>query len=202
VAEYRGSLTEDDFVEAARLRRRVIREAGTAEDPTLWFGAGFLALAMWGLFRRPDPTPETLWWLPFALLCFALWWRRRVNPRVVWRKEAGLRDECRGVVSARALEARLGGIDATIPWTFFSSHLASGRAIVLFVGTHLNLILAKSMFATDEAWSEARSIIQGSVPRATEEHGTSPRRLRRTLGWVLLLLAVFLAWHFATIQKR
>ena len=199
MTEYRGALTEDDFVEIVRLRRRVIREAGTFEDATVWFGVGFLVLAGWGY---TGGNPESLWWLPFSLLCFAVWWRRRVDPRTLWRREAALRDEFRGLTTEQALEARLGGIDTRVPWTFFSSHVASSSALLLFAGSKVHVMLSRSMFGTDDAWQQARATIAQRVPQAREEHGTSPRRLLISLGWVLLLLLVFLAWHFAQIPKK
>jgi hypothetical protein len=57
------------------------------------------------------------------------------------------------------------------------------------------------MFASDMEWMEALGTIGARVPQAVEEHGTSTRRVLRTLGWVFGMLILFLAWHFAQIKK-
>jgi hypothetical protein len=62
-------------------------------------------------------------------------------------------------------------------------------------------MLSRGMFVSDKEWMEALGTIGARVPHAVEEHGTSTRRVLRTLGWVFGLLVLFLAWHFAQIKK-
>jgi hypothetical protein len=196
VIEYRGALAEPDVVAAARLRRRVIAEGGSARDGLLWMGIGFAALAVWGYFSVPQRSPQSLWWLPFSLLCLSVWWRRRDKSLQRWRKYAALSGEHSGTVTDNALEARLLGVDARLPWALFSSQLASRDVVVLFVGTHLQLVLAAGQFAGEDAWRRAYEIVA--------RHVREPKRsslLIRTVLWTLLLLALFLAWHLAQIKR-
>jgi hypothetical protein len=193
--EFRGTLTEPEFLAGMRLRRRVVHEPGSAWDSVVWFGVVFVALALLGYFSIPR-SPESLWWLPFALLCFAVWWRRRSRPLQQWRESIARAGGQSGALGEEAVEARLFGVDARIPWGVFSCHLSSPRALVLFMGSHFQLILGPSQFAGGATWEQACAFVSQRVPRPTE-----PSILRRVLLWGLLLLVTFLAWHFAQFKK-
>jgi len=199
VVEYRGALTEDDYAEIVRLRRQVLQEAGTAEDALVWFAVGFLVLAIWGYFGSPERNPDSLWWLAFALPCLAVWWFRRARPRKQWRKTPELRAEQWGEVTDGSLRARFLGEDAVIPWAFFSSQRQSSKALVLFVGTHLHVMLARGFFQSDDAWREAGSIIAEKVPGRQVRVGAT---LRTVLLWLGFLVVIFLAWHFAQLPRK
>ena len=70
MVEYRGSLTEDDYAEVARLCRTFVPVAGGTGDAPALFGLGFTVLAIWGYFGGPEPSPESRWWLAFAVPSF------------------------------------------------------------------------------------------------------------------------------------
>ena len=196
VVEYRGSVSEQEFVAATRLRRRILPEGGSAADSLLWFGIGFAALALWGYVSTPERVPGALWWIPFSALCLAMWWRRRSALLGLWRASVSPGSEQRGTVTEQWLEARLFGVEARIPWKVFAGRLASGRALVLFVGTHLQLVLGASQFADENAWREACALVARHVPMPER-----PSILRRTILWLILLLVIFLAWHFAQMKR-
>jgi hypothetical protein len=190
--EFRGPLSEADIRAASRIWRRVTLRKGTARDGLLWLGVVFVLLAFVGLAR----TAEALWWLPFALLCFAVWWRRRSWAVRELRRSLAVDEERAGAVTDRALETRVRGVDARIPWESFTSQLAADAVLVLFIGGQLQAVLAARQFDGEESWQRARDLIGERVTRARP-----PSLLLRTILWTLVLLVLFLAWHFAQIKR-
>ena len=159
---YQGTLTEDDYVEIARLQRRVSPGARTVAE-----------------------------WL--------LWWFRRPDPRRLWRSTPALHEPYTGQVTESALEAHLVGTDARIPWPAFTARAGSPRAIVLLAG-HICVPLARGFFPSEQEWLVAREIVERSVPLPPGKAG-GHSFVRTTVFWLVLLLVVFLAWHFAQLPK-
>jgi hypothetical protein len=153
---YQGTLTEDDYVEVARLRRQL------------------------------SPGVRT-------------WWFRRPDPRKLWRSTPALREPYAGQVTESALEARLVAVDARIPWPAFSARAGSPRAIVLLAG-HMCIPLARSFFASEEEWLAARAIVERCVPLRSSRAGDQTI-VRTAIFWLVLVLVIFLAWHFAQLPK-
>ena len=198
MTDYVGALSETDYTECIRLRRGLMDEGGSLMDPLLWCGALFVALAAYYLSGGLARNLASLSWLPFALLCFALWWRRRGAGQRRWHSDAGLRAECRGSVSDAGFESQVGAEAKRVAWRFFGSHVSSPRVAVLFarVGAG-SLFLSRGMFASEEDWLAALGTIAAHVPAAA----VPPWRRFSALLWLGGLLFVFLAWHFAQIQK-
>jgi hypothetical protein len=114
---------------------------------------------------------------------------------------AAVREEYTGQVTEPALEARLVGVDARIPWLAFGARAGSSRAIVLVAG-QLFVPLARTFFTTEHEWLAARAIIEHKVPLSESQVRAGGLSLARSVVlWLGLLVVIFLAWHFAQISK-
>ena len=196
---YQGTLTEDDYVEIARLQRRLSPGARTAAEWLLWFGVGFLLMSGWAYVGNRQNLSEAALWFGLALPCLAFWWFRRPDPRRLWRSTPALHEPYTGQVTESALEARLVGTDARIPWPAFTARAGSPRAIVLLAG-HICVPLARGFFPSEQEWLAAREIVERSVPLPPGKAG-GHSLVRTTVFWLVLLLVVFLAWHFAQLPR-
>jgi hypothetical protein len=194
--EYRGVLSEDDYVDVCRLRRTVWPEAGTFKDARLWLAVGFTLLAAYGY--GVGGNSESLWWLPFSLLCVAFWWRGRVDPRRQYRETPALREEHSGRVEDNVLAGRLLGEEARVPWQFFTSYVESRSTLLLVVGERLYVVLARAFFADTASWGAACALVRAKVP-PRDAGRRSPAMT--VVAWLGLLLFVFLAWHFASMKR-
>ena len=196
---YQGTLTEDDYVEIARLQRQLLPGARTVAEWLLWFGVGFLFMSGWAYLGNRQNPSEALLWLGLAVPCLAVWWFRRPDPRKLWRSTPALHEPYAGQVTESALEARLVSVDARIPWPAFTARAGSARAIVLLAG-HIFIPLARSFFQSEQEWADARAIVEKCVPLPSGKAG-GHSVLRTTVFWLVLLLVIFLAWHFAQLPK-
>jgi hypothetical protein len=100
-----------------------------------------------------------------------------------------------GRVSEEALEARMAGVDARLPWDAVTAHAASSRVILLLIG-QVCLPIAKSFFPTEEPWQVAHAIISKKVP-VVPTAWRPDMQWKTTILWLALLVVIFLAWHFA-----
>lgn len=103
-----------------------------------------------------------------------------------------------GRISDDVLEARIGGVDARIPWSAMLGYVASPGLIVLIAGTRLVLI-ARSFVLNEEQWQLARGTVTEHVRalQTVEE----PATWRTVILWLTLLVAVFLAWHLVQMPR-
>ena len=90
-------------------------------------------------------------------------------------------------------------VDARIPWPAFTACAGSSRAIVLLAG-HIFIPLARSFFQSEQEWADARAIVEKCVPLPSGKAG-GHSVVRTTVFWLVLLLVIFLAWHFAQLPK-
>ncbi len=100
-----------------------------------------------------------------------------------------------GSVCEDALDTRISGSSARLPWEAVTAY-AAGPSVLLLAG-HACLPLARSLFPTDESWQAARAIITNRVVLAPPPRKLGDIQWRTVLLWLALLVVVFLAWHFA-----
>ena len=118
---YQGALTEDDYVEVARLQRRLLPGVKTVAEWLLWLGLAFMFMSGWAYLGGRQNPSEALFWAALALPCLLFWWFRRPDPRKVWRSTPALREHYSGQVTEQALETRLllwaaeGSTDVDVP---------------------------------------------------------------------------------------
>jgi hypothetical protein len=155
-------------------------------------------MAFWAYLGTRENLFEALFWLALSFPCFTYWWLRRPNPRKEWQSTPALREEYRGQVTDSALEARLAGADARIPWKLFASQLASNTVLVLLLGPHMHVPLAKRFFSSDEDWAAASSLIVQKVPPLKARPAV---RFGTILIWLTLALIIFLFWSVSKSLK-
>ena len=108
-----------------------------------------------------------------------------------------------GRVSEEALEARIAGVDARVPWEAVTGYAASSAVLLLLIG-QVCLPIAKSFFTGDEQWQVACATLAEKVPRVPSgrrPNAHAATQWRTIVLWLALLLVIFLAWHFAQIPS-
>lgn len=102
-----------------------------------------------------------------------------------------------GSVSEDALDTRISGSVARLPWAAVTAYAAAPSVLLLLAG-HVCLPVARSFFPTEESWQEARRIITKKVALAPPLRRLSADvHWRTVMLWLTLLAVIFLAWHFA-----
>src|SRR2546427_6470983 len=122
---YQVALSEDVYVEIARLQRRLSPGVRTIAEWLLWFGVAFVFMSGWAYLGDRQNPSEAFFWFGLALPCLAFWWFRRSDPRKFWRSTPALREQYVGQVTESALEARVVGMEARIPWPAFTARAGS-----------------------------------------------------------------------------
>jgi hypothetical protein len=198
---YDGSLTEDDYVEILKLQRQLTPAVTPLAEWVLWFGLALSVMAAWAFFGNRQSPVEAFFWAALALPCFLFWWFRRPDPRRLWRSTPPEHLRCTGRVTDVALEARLAGTDARIPWQAFASRATSSRAIVLLAG-RMVVPITRTLFPTEQDWLAACAAVEKGIPVRPGQGAAGGRAIARSVAlWLVLLLVIFLAWHFAQLPK-
>jgi hypothetical protein len=196
VIEYRGALTEDDYVAFVRLSRRLLPGGSTPGDGRLVAAAICVLLAGWGYFGGSERNPESFWWLAVGAP-FVFWWTAtRHSPRRRWRTIPALRGEYQGCLTDDAYEGHH-GTDARIPWPLFSGCARSSALVVLALGPRM-VPLARGFFRSEGDWDAARGLVQRKVSSVASGQSS---HLHKAILWLLVLLTIILLWHFATIRR-
>jgi hypothetical protein len=105
-----------------------------------------------------------------------------------------------GVLSEQVLEARIGGVDARIPWKAVTACATSSTVVLLLMG-QVCLPICRSFFAGEDQWRAACAIVEKSVPAAVPTGARPAIQWRTIVLWLALLVVIFLAWHFAQVPN-
>jgi hypothetical protein len=198
---YRCALSEEAYVEISKLQRRLFPGAKTLAEWILWLGLGFVFMSGWAYLGDRQNPSEAMFWGVLGIPCLLFGWLRRSDPRKVWRATPTLQEPYVGQVTQNALETRIVGVDARIPWQAFTTWAGSSRAVVLHAG-QIFVPLAREFFSSDDEWHAVRKLIEGSVPVSESQGRAGGRAVARTvILWLVLLLVILLAWHFAQVRK-
>jgi hypothetical protein len=171
---YSGSLTEDDYVEIARLRRKIGPASRSLAEWATLLGVAFLALGSWAFIVPAGNTSGAVSWAALAVPCFLFGWFRRHDPRKEWHSHPQLREPYAGRITPDALESQMLGVDARVPWEAVTGYAATANALVLGMG-HVDVPLVRRFFATEEDWQSARTTIEKSVPSPFSTFGVHAR---------------------------
>jgi hypothetical protein len=69
--------------------------------------------------------------------------------------------------------------------------------VIILLAGQLCCPIARSFFATEEAWQLARQIIETKVPSVPTDRRSATQWWKIIALWLALLVTIFLAWHFA-----
>ena len=197
--EYRGVMTEDDFVFVSHLQRLLKPNVMPAADMFFVGGVVFAIACVWHFVVAPDVASTILWTIVSFGFLFT-WWHLRPNPRKAYRENEALRGEHVGRLTDSAIESRLLKVDARIPWAFFTAYAQRGHAVILIVGEHLQVTLVKSFFATDDDWNAALRLVGQHLQRRTV--GRLSPSTRNIVFWFFAALIVYLFWEVSSMIER
>jgi hypothetical protein len=194
--DYRGTLTEDDYVEVSRLRRTIVPNVRTLADWSGLFAGCFAVMGVWAYIGSRDNLLESMFWFALVIPCSVYWWYGRYDPRKEWRNTPVLREEFYGRITESALEARLTGTEARIPWKMFQTYAASPTVILLLVGPHMALPLARSFFGGDDIWESVNRLVSQNVQTSNAKTTVNWSSI---ILWIFIALLIFLFW---SVSKR